>query len=71
MLLIVDSALQKDNPYCREAVICKKVGWKAGEGGTPPGEEKIYHRLVLHPMSNMPFITDPVTSINFHRNRYS
>ena len=59
MLLIVDSALQKDNPYCREVAICKKGRSEGGGGRDPARGGKICHGLIS---------PDFVITINFPRN---
>ena len=43
----------------------KRLVGRRGRGGALPGVEKIYHRLISHPIPQIPFITGSVTSINF------
>jgi len=66
MLLIGDSALQKDTPYCRKVAMGKKGRLEGGGGRDPArGGKKIYHRLISHLLLQRPFTVDSVTSTNF------
>jgi len=76
---MVDGALQKDDPYCREVVICKNGRLEGGGGRDPVRGGKNLSWINFASQTQMPFIIDSVTSIiflanllvNIRLNRYS